>query len=140
MYLLLCFFFFFKQKTAYEMRISDWSSDVCSSDLPPRRNRRLIASRMQLLWHRRRTRSGTTKPNARWMRHRFLFFPRRLKRHPPEQRRKRRVASRASSDLRSRLKAREQWSSKHRYISTVKQSPEELAGENLAERTENAGR
>src|SRR3546814_1635987 len=29
----LTFFFFFKQKTAYEMRISDWSSDVCSSDL-----------------------------------------------------------------------------------------------------------
>src|SRR3546814_678927 len=28
-----CCFFFFKQKTAYEMRISDWSSDVCSSDL-----------------------------------------------------------------------------------------------------------
>src|SRR3546814_14103058 len=28
--------FFFKQKTAYEMRISDWSSDVCSSDLPCR--------------------------------------------------------------------------------------------------------
>src|SRR3546814_8585021 len=28
-------FFFFKQKTAYEMRISDWSSDVCSSDLQP---------------------------------------------------------------------------------------------------------
>src|SRR3546814_16961638 len=30
------FFFFFKQKTAYEMRISDWSSDVCSSDLRSR--------------------------------------------------------------------------------------------------------
>src|SRR3546814_5008767 len=29
----ICLFFFFKQKTAYEMRISDWSSDVCSSDL-----------------------------------------------------------------------------------------------------------
>src|SRR3546814_7107252 len=29
----MSFFFFFKQKTAYEMRISDWSSDVCSSDL-----------------------------------------------------------------------------------------------------------
>src|SRR3546814_5043554 len=29
----MAFFFFFKQKTAYEMRISDWSSDVCSSDL-----------------------------------------------------------------------------------------------------------
>src|SRR3546814_4938804 len=34
-FLLFCLgsFFFFKQKTAYEMRISDWSSDVCSSDL-----------------------------------------------------------------------------------------------------------
>src|SRR3546814_1919838 len=30
---MLLVFFFFKQKTAYEMRISDWSSDVCSSDL-----------------------------------------------------------------------------------------------------------
>src|SRR3546814_7977222 len=30
---MLFIFFFFKQKTAYEMRISDWSSDVCSSDL-----------------------------------------------------------------------------------------------------------
>src|SRR3546814_4353063 len=29
----MCVIFFFKQKTAYEMRISDWSSDVCSSDL-----------------------------------------------------------------------------------------------------------
>src|SRR3546814_8041461 len=29
----LLFYFFFKQKTSYEMRISDWSSDVCSSDL-----------------------------------------------------------------------------------------------------------
>src|SRR3546814_14219598 len=29
----MCVFFFFKQKTAYDMRISDWSSDVCSSDL-----------------------------------------------------------------------------------------------------------
>src|SRR3546814_11471003 len=32
--MVICFFFF-KQKTAYEMRISDWSSDVCSSDLKP---------------------------------------------------------------------------------------------------------
>src|SRR3546814_4335542 len=31
--LVFCLFFFFKQKTAYELRISDWSSDVCSSDL-----------------------------------------------------------------------------------------------------------
>src|SRR3546814_6399966 len=34
MFTMLFVFFFFKQKTAYEMRISDWSSDVCSSDLP----------------------------------------------------------------------------------------------------------
>src|SRR3546814_19026023 len=33
-------FFFFKQKTAYEMRISDWRSDVCSSDLVERGERR----------------------------------------------------------------------------------------------------
>src|SRR3546814_16207656 len=33
MYMSIYIFFFFKQKTAYEMRISDWSSDVCSSDL-----------------------------------------------------------------------------------------------------------
>src|SRR3546814_9776750 len=32
-------FFFFKQKTAYEMRISDWSSDVCSSDLTEKRRK-----------------------------------------------------------------------------------------------------
>src|SRR3546814_2534798 len=33
MFVVVLLFFFFKQKTAYEMRISDWSSDVCSSDL-----------------------------------------------------------------------------------------------------------
>src|SRR3546814_15454147 len=35
-FLCVVLFFFFKQKTAYEMRISDWSSDVCSSDLQGR--------------------------------------------------------------------------------------------------------
>src|SRR3546814_3934277 len=40
--MIILLFFFFKQKTAYEMRISDWSSDVCSSDLlrPERRHAR----------------------------------------------------------------------------------------------------
>src|SRR3546814_4982678 len=38
-------FFFFKQKTAYEMRISDWSSDVCSSDLLAARARPIEAGR-----------------------------------------------------------------------------------------------
>src|SRR3546814_4081364 len=33
LFFVIDFFFFFKQKTAYELRISDWSSDVCSSDL-----------------------------------------------------------------------------------------------------------
>src|SRR3546814_412069 len=50
-------FFFFKQKTAYEMRISDWSSDVCSSDLgvrrqapaPPRRERHQPVGRLRLV-------------------------------------------------------------------------------------------
>src|SRR3546814_3417548 len=43
--LIFCFivFFFFKQKTAYEMRISDWSSDVCSSDLDWARRHHLPA-------------------------------------------------------------------------------------------------
>src|SRR3546814_8091650 len=48
-------FFFFKQKTAYEMRISDWSSDVCSSDLPDRVSALIVRGiftvrREELLW------------------------------------------------------------------------------------------
>src|SRR3546814_6393058 len=42
-------FFFFKQKTAYEMRISDWSSDVCSSDL--KRSRHLDAREIDPVAH-----------------------------------------------------------------------------------------
>src|SRR3546814_17578674 len=41
-------FVFFKQKTAYEMLISDWSSDVCSSDLPDRRAAPLAASAAEI--------------------------------------------------------------------------------------------
>src|SRR3546814_1220721 len=41
-------FFFFKQKTAYEMRISDWSSDVCSSDLEPAPQQRNVAEIVDL--------------------------------------------------------------------------------------------
>src|SRR3546814_4437380 len=54
----LCFFF--KQKTAYEMRISDWSSDVCSSDL---RCWRAEARRQS---HPGRTASGTPGPVRSW--------------------------------------------------------------------------
>src|SRR3546814_18421110 len=42
-------FFFFKQKTAYEMRISDWSSDVCSSDLSPRAPQSVFDSGLPIL-------------------------------------------------------------------------------------------
>src|SRR3546814_16411910 len=44
----LSFFFFFKQKTAYEMRISDWSSDVCSSDLSFTSPQRTLNANAQL--------------------------------------------------------------------------------------------
>src|SRR3546814_2080555 len=62
MYMLLFVFcFFFKQKTAYEMRISDWSSDVCSSDLivqvtastqHPSETQRMVAHVLGLPVHR----------------------------------------------------------------------------------------
>src|SRR3546814_5853913 len=45
-------FFFFKQKTAYEMRISDWSSDVCSSDLAGADRVDADALRPEFLCHR----------------------------------------------------------------------------------------
>src|SRR3546814_10057258 len=43
----MLWFFFFKQKTAYEMRISDWSSDVCSSDLLDHCVTRLIPDKIE---------------------------------------------------------------------------------------------
>src|SRR3546814_1785568 len=55
-YYVLCvliFFLFFKQKTAYEMRISDWSSDVCSSDLQHLIEARLFVIVERLLLRRR---------------------------------------------------------------------------------------
>src|SRR3546814_1646487 len=46
----VCFYiFFFKQKTAYEMRISDWSSDVCSSDLDADRVALAVAPLLRVL-------------------------------------------------------------------------------------------
>src|SRR3546814_7304881 len=47
-------FFFFKQKTAYEMRISDWSSDVCSSDLRVDVDERDVRRAVLRQHHRRR--------------------------------------------------------------------------------------
>src|SRR3546814_10225715 len=47
------FFFVFKQKTAYEMRISDWSSDVCSSDLHAEMDAKLVRLRPRKNLHDR---------------------------------------------------------------------------------------
>src|SRR3546814_8350646 len=61
---MIIIFFFFKQKTAYELRISDWSSDVCSSDLDdpdlPRRAHQLVHPPLAraVLVHRRRPGQG----------------------------------------------------------------------------------
>src|SRR3546814_6414036 len=49
--MILFYSFFFKQKTSYEMRISDWSSDVCSSDLV-RKSRKSLSSYDGGTWHR----------------------------------------------------------------------------------------
>src|SRR3546814_13478893 len=52
--------FFFKQKTAYEMRISDWSSDVCSSDLCPKDSRhRVLPHQHERCAHAYRTHTHT---------------------------------------------------------------------------------
>src|SRR3546814_2673335 len=57
---MFCVLFFFKQKTAYEMRISDWSSDVCSSDLPAHLAREddLVAVQAEFLGLLRRFQGG----------------------------------------------------------------------------------
>src|SRR3546814_12301598 len=58
----MCVFFFFKQKTAYEMRISDWSSDVCSSDLDAGRQK---AIKDELEWIRQSPKARQAKSKAR---------------------------------------------------------------------------
>src|SRR3546814_9492285 len=55
---MLYFFFFFKQKTAYDMRISDWSSDVCSSDLSSAAARAFSRHRTSSAPRSSRSRSG----------------------------------------------------------------------------------
>src|SRR3546814_15177612 len=68
------YFFFFKQKTAYEMRISDWSSDVCSSDLDDHRAPRLG----QPPRDRRAQLAGTAHYGDHcFVRHNILFIRRR---------------------------------------------------------------
>src|SRR3546814_5379933 len=59
MLVVLCCFFFFKQRTAYEMRISDWSSDVCSSDLDRRDEVLRSAGAVRFFFTRRAVRART---------------------------------------------------------------------------------
>src|SRR3546814_2914788 len=111
-----CFFFFFKQKTAYEMRISDWSSDVCSSDLLPgggidahqpdvgrnaERDRRLVGERPrhELLEHRCCDR-GARFPSAQrpWLVESHEYADREIGRRSEE----RRVGKECVSTCRSR--------------------------------------
>src|SRR3546814_13444081 len=96
-------FFFFKQKTAYEMRISDWSSDVCSSDLispkdsrseGTRRFRRSAMYLCNLCGHCGRTTAKGNHPDA------HSYKP---KGNAPEQRsEERRVGKECVSTCRSR--------------------------------------
>src|SRR3546814_5405235 len=75
-------FFFFKQKTAYEMRISDWSSDVCSSDLggnePDRRaNDRRHAHRTAALHARSASSLSVVAPaesQSRFMKEKTMYI------------------------------------------------------------------
>src|SRR3546814_13344162 len=107
-------FFFFKQKTAYEMRISDWSSDVCSSDLGNARAQRdgqPQADPLALGLQPRLDRLGGAFPSARRpSRNGRLKLPCRNARGTPDPRprsEERRVGNECVSTCRSR------WSPTH---------------------------
>src|SRR3546814_8695607 len=71
MFLYSVTFFFFKQKTAYEMRISDWSSDVCSSDLSSaavaRRCREHAEAPPKRRTRRRNRKAPALRASAQWL-------------------------------------------------------------------------
>src|SRR3546814_11392659 len=94
-------FFFFKQKTAYEMRISDWSSDVCSSDL--RRGQRLVDEHRMPVWQRMQ-RDGVIVFRPDPEHPALASFSESL---PPERSEERRVGKECVSTCRSR------WSTYH---------------------------
>src|SRR3546814_2291038 len=96
--MILFVFFFFKQKTAYEMRISDWSSDVCSSDLL--HALRAAAAGIAALRHR-----GTAHPGRRPLGAARLRGPTRQERpawHAGGRSEERRVGKECVSTCRSR--------------------------------------
>src|SRR3546814_3094830 len=61
-------FFFFKQKTAYEMRISDWSSDVCSSDLTERERSHIDIVALAIAGRSREALKAALTHSDRWPR------------------------------------------------------------------------
>src|SRR3546814_4368964 len=93
------FFFFVKQKTAYEMRISDWSSDVCSSDL-----QRIAALRRVGIFQPRIVSHQRIREVSGRNRAKIGFKPRRADRMHPELDRseERRVGKECVSTCRSR--------------------------------------
>src|SRR3546814_2314949 len=110
----LVFFFFFKQKTAYEMRISDWSSDVCSSDLAARkrsgrrRTRKSAAGLRKSAWQRKRLRGRNPALSLRRFPSRQrLPNPKRLPHLPPGLQKKRLLRKRSeehTSELQSLMR------------------------------------
>src|SRR3546814_3739879 len=68
-------FFFFKQKTAYDMRISDWSSDVCSSDLSMMARKLGTSARMLVASPAYLERAGTPRKPADLSSHMLILGP-----------------------------------------------------------------
>src|SRR3546814_4132782 len=103
----MLFFFFFKQKTAYEMRISDWSSDVCSSDLTVAGDLRRGGGGPRRLRSPAQCRHHLSLPAAPAIRSRQLLVLDRIRRRPAPRRRRarseeRRVGKECVSTCRSR--------------------------------------
>src|SRR3546814_12475935 len=81
------YFFFFTQKTAYEMRISDWSSDVCSSDLVRARHRQALCPRLDGQGDDRLCRARSDRQRQIVARRRLHRRPRHLEKMERQQRR-----------------------------------------------------
>src|SRR3546814_14128501 len=103
-------FFFFKQKTAYEMRISDWSSDVCSSDLHPPDTQICVAVKPQSRPFEQRppmTRCRSTRLSVRTLQRFCLLFRDSQRIVPASRSEERRVGKECVSTCRTR------WSPAH---------------------------
>src|SRR3546814_4599728 len=107
LYLMLLCFFFFKQKTAYEMRISDWSSDVCSSDLEATRKQATTLGGLPRATAKRRADFGARRRPASvtMLRHRSLLAPCLAPKSTPSRPRSNRVRTLRSEEHTSELQS-----------------------------------